>query len=122
MSMQDETPTGSAAPVESAGGPAGWRQLPVVEQAERWEQIIPGSAERMLAQVEREFDHRRRVEVLSLVFYAVSVTVGAFIGVGCLWLAKYFLDHGQAAAGAGLLGSGSVVATGLAVVRRSAGR
>lgn len=94
----------------------------MVEQAERWEQIIPGSAARMLAQVEREFDHRRRLDLLHLIFHGLSVTFGALIGVACLWLAKYFLDHGQAAAGAGLLGSGSVAAAGLAISRWNTSR
>lgn len=95
-----------------------WARLPLVEQAEKWNEIVPGSAERMVRQLETELAHRRRLDWIQVCFQGVGALLGAGATVGYLWLAKYYLDHGQGTAGAGILGSGAVAAAGLFVGRR----
>ncbi|GAA1234211.1 hypothetical protein GCM10009665_25590 [Kitasatospora nipponensis] len=95
-----------------------WDRLPAVEQAERWEQVVPGSAARMVRQIEADLAHQRRLATLQMVLQAIGSLIGAGAVVAYVWIAKSYLDHGEATAGAGILGSGAVGVAGIFVGRK----
>lgn len=55
--MSDQAPQ----PESEVSGDArsSWHDLPVEQQIASWEAAVPGSAERMLRQVEADYEHRR---------------------------------------------------------------
>ncbi|MFF4506904.1 DUF2335 domain-containing protein [Streptomyces sp. NPDC001401] len=87
-----------------------WGDLPPAEQGAIWNETVPGSAERMIRQIEAEYEHRRRMDRIDVWFRAAGVATAAAGIAGFMWIAKYFVDHGAAAAAAGLLGSGVIAA------------
>jgi hypothetical protein len=90
----------------------GWAELPSAEQSDAWERTVPGSAERMVRQVEADYEHRRRMDRIDVWFRAAGTATAAGGIAGFVWLAKYIVDHGAPTAGAGLLGSGVIAACG----------
>jgi hypothetical protein len=105
----------AAAEVAAGSGDNSWAKLPVVEQAERWEQLVPGTAERMIREVELGFAHERKMAWTQMVLQTLGAVLGSGTVLGYIWLAKYYLDHGEATAGAGILGTGAVAAAGVFV-------
>ena len=101
----------------TSGEVKGWRDLPLAEQIASWERVVPGSAERMLRQVEADYEHRRWLDRVEIRFRVAGAVLAAFGVTGLLWTAKYLVDHGEPAAGAGLLGSGVVALCGLVMAR-----
>ncbi|MDO0934277.1 hypothetical protein QQY66_22255 [Streptomyces sp. DG2A-72] len=103
-------------------GPAGesrssWQDLPLDQQAASWEAAVPGSAERMLRQIEADYEHRRwmdRVEVRFRIFGAVLAGTGI---TGVFWLTKYLVDHDAPGFAAGVFGASIAAFAGL-VLRR----
>ncbi|RKN43804.1 DUF2335 domain-containing protein [Streptomyces hoynatensis] len=102
---------------EPPAQPGGWQDLPVAEQIASWERAVPGSAERMLRQIEAEYEHRRWLDRVEIRFRIAGAVLAAFGVTGLLWTAKYLVDQGEPVAGAGLLGSGVVALSGLVMAR-----
>jgi len=113
--MSDPTP----APEPEASGEARstWRDLPLDAHVASWEERLPGSGERMLRQIEADYEHRRwldRVEVRFRIFGAVVAGTGI---TGVFWLTKYLVDHNDPAVAAGVFGASIAAFVGL-VFRR----
>jgi hypothetical protein len=88
------------------------------QQVAAWEKAVPGSAERMLRQVEADYEHRRRMDVIEVRFRVLGVLFAASGITGVFWLAKYLIDHGAAEFGAGVFGASIATFAGLALRRR----
>lgn len=105
---------------EAAESRSSWQDLPVEQQVAAWETAVQGSAERMLRQVEADYEHRRwmdRVEVRFRIFGAVLGSTGI---TGVFWLTKYLVDSDAPAYAAGVFGASIAAFVGL--VFRSAHR
>lgn len=114
--MSDSEPP---APARTGAAPAqGWQEMPLPDQVAEWERLLPGSAERILQQVERNYEHERAMDRIDVRFRVAGMSVAGAGLAGILWVAKYVVDHGQALAGASLLGSGIVALTGVLIAKR----
>jgi uncharacterized membrane protein len=83
-------------------------RLPTPVQAKQWEEIAPGTFARLMAEVEREENHRRRMERAEL-RSRVLAQVCAFGTVMVLaLLARYFVDHDAPTQGAAIIVTGAV--------------
>lgn len=86
--------------------------LPHPSILEQYEQVLPGSAERLLRMVEQEADHRRALEKRQLTSQIVETHIGqvlAFlIGVFAIAAGSYTALQGAELSGA-FIGSGGVI-------------
>lgn len=98
-----------------------WRDLPVKEQIAAWERAVPGSAERILRQVEADYEHRREMDRIEVRFRVFGAVLASTCCIGILWAMKYLVDHHAAVAGAGLLGTGIAGLVGM-IMRRDRGQ
>jgi uncharacterized membrane protein len=87
------------------------------EQIRVWDQVVPGSAERMLNQVEKDYEHRRHMDRIEVGFRVAGAVIATFGITAVVWTAKYLVDHDAAIAGASLIGSSIVALAGLVVAR-----
>ncbi|MET7478560.1 hypothetical protein ABZT17_29930 [Streptomyces sp. NPDC005648] len=108
---------------EASGGPrSSWQDLPLDAQIAAWETRLPGSAERMLRQIEADYEHRRwldKVEIRFRIFGAVVAGTGI---TGLFWLAKYLVDHHAPGVAAGIFGAGIAAFAGLVFRRDRQGK
>jgi uncharacterized membrane protein len=83
-------------------------KLPTPTQAKQWEELLPGTFARLMAEIEREEKHRRRVESAELCsrIFGQVCAFGALIVL--VFLAGYFVDHGAATQGAAIIVTGAV--------------
>jgi len=99
--------------------------LPTPEQAKLWEEVAPGTFERMMTEVEREEKHRRdldlrehRLKIGEFWLRIFGHVCGlATVGIFAL-LAKYFVDHDAATQGAWIMGTGAVSIVGVFITGR----
>ncbi len=81
------------------------------------EEILPGSAERIFSQFEKQAEHRRHGEIIVISSNAFSQRLGAvsaaIIGIGGMGGAIWLLAHGQSVTGFGtlLVALGGIVGT-----------
>ncbi|MCW2904532.1 MAG: hypothetical protein JWO67_6797 [Streptosporangiaceae bacterium] len=66
----------------------------------------------MVRQVEADYEHQRRMDRIDIWFRVAGTATAAGGIAGFVWIAKYIVDHGAPAAGAGLLGGGVIAAFG----------
>jgi uncharacterized membrane protein len=104
-------------PPESAEPTSSWRDLPVKEQVAAWKRVVPDSPERILRQVEADYEHRRNMDRIDVRFRIFGACLASTCCIGLLWMTKYLVDHHAAVAGAGLLGTGIAGIVGI-VMRR----
>ncbi|WP_405406804.1 DUF2335 domain-containing protein [Streptomyces sp. NBC_01104] len=116
--MTAPAPASALDPGEVNEAGHGWQDLPLAEQIAQWERVVPGSAERMLRQVEADYEHRRWRERTELRCRVAGMVLGAGAVTGVLWVAKHLIDAGAATAGAGLLGSSVAALVGLVLTRQ----
>lgn len=78
--------------------------LPLPNHFREYEEILEGSAERLLAMVERQSAHRQLIEKVTIRGDSarawVGVFVGGFLALCCVVGGIALVFHGQAAAGA----------------------
>ena len=98
-----------------------WHDLPVNEQVASWERAVPGSAERMLRQIEADYEHRRWLDRVEVRFRIVGAVVAATGIVGVFWLTKYLVDHHAQAYAAGVFGASIAAFAGLILRRERRG-
>jgi uncharacterized membrane protein len=75
--------------------------LPPIDEAERWEQLRPGTLNRLLDEIEREENHRRSIERTGQRYAMGTVVLLAF-------LAGFFVFCGAATQGAAIIVVGAV--------------
>jgi uncharacterized membrane protein len=85
-----------------------WADLPTAQQAQEWEQVSPGTFDRIMAGVERAEQHDRRLDWAEMGLRAFGILSGsgtiAILGL----VARHMADHGAAIPGAGIFGAGIV--------------
>jgi uncharacterized membrane protein len=92
--------------------------LPTPAQAKQWEEVRPGTFDRLMAEIEREEKNRRRLawaELASRVFGQICAL--ATVGILAL-LAWHYVDQGAATQGASIIVSGAVFIVGVFVTGR----
>lgn len=100
-----------------------WADLPAADQARKWEQVNPGTFERIMAGVERAERHDRRMDWadVGLRFLGLLTGFGAVTVMG--WTAMHFADQGAPTQGAGIFGLGAASLIGaFLTVKRSRNR
>lgn len=110
-----------AAKSDAANGPTSrWTDLPAADQARTWEQVSPGTFERIMAGVERAERHDRLMDWADLVLRLLGLASG-FGAVAILgWTAMHFADQGAPTQGATIVGAGAASIIGaFLTVRRS---
>ncbi|MEU9662899.1 DUF2335 domain-containing protein [Streptomyces chartreusis] len=106
-------PTPLPEPATGAEPASSWRDLPLEQQVAAWEQTVPGSAERILRQVEADYEHRRRMDLVEVRFRIFGVGIASAGLTGIFWLAKYLIDHDAAGFGVGVFGASIAAFVGL---------
>jgi uncharacterized membrane protein len=97
-----------------------WVELPTADQARKWEQVSPGTFDRIMAGVERAERHDRRMDWAEFGLRGLGLLTGLG-AVGIMGLtAMHFADHGAATQGIGIFGAGaaSIIGAFLTVRRR----
>ncbi|GDY50528.1 hypothetical protein SVIO_011510 [Streptomyces violaceusniger] len=89
-----------------------WGDRLPVEQAREWEAVRPGTVEWMLTELQREREHRRRMDWVHTGLQAFGSLLGAGTVVAYIWVATYFLAHHAATQGAAILGGGTAALVG----------
>ncbi|EXU61758.1 MULTISPECIES: hypothetical protein [Streptomyces] len=89
-----------------------WGDRLPVEQAKEWEAVRPGTVEWMLTELQREREHRRRMDWVHTGLQAFGSLLGAGTVVAYIWVATYFLAHDAATQGAAILGGGTAALVG----------
>ncbi len=101
------TVSASVQQLEISQGP-----LPHPEVFGQYDQILPGSAERLLRLVEQEAEHRRAMETQQLRSEIIETRIGQFmaflIGIFTIVAGSYTALHGAQVPGA-FIGSGGVI-------------
>jgi uncharacterized membrane protein len=84
------------------------RSLPTPTKAKQWEEVRPGTFDRIMSSVERDERHLRRMELLEL----GSRVLGQICGIGTVavlgLLSKYFVDQNAPTQGAAIIVTGTV--------------
>ncbi|HEX5403756.1 MAG TPA: hypothetical protein VFX16_15810 [Pseudonocardiaceae bacterium] len=98
-----------------------WADLPAADQAKKWEQVSPGTFDRVMAGVERAERHDRRMDWADLALR----TLGLFSGLGAVvvlgWTAMHFASSGAPTQGLGVFGAGSASIVGAFLTVRRGG-
>ncbi|MGW9612630.1 DUF2335 domain-containing protein [Streptomyces diastaticus] len=94
-----------------------WQDLPLQEQIEAWNAVVPNSAERMFRQVEADYEHRRHMDRVDVRFRVFGAAFTSTCAVAIVGTAYYVIAQGAAAAGAGLLGTGIAGVVGVVLQR-----
>ncbi|MCF3960093.1 hypothetical protein [Streptomyces fuscigenes] len=113
--MSDATPVPE--PEAPGRSRSSWHDLPIEEQIASWEAAVPGSAERMLRQIEADYEHRRWLDRVEIRFRVFGATLAGTGITGVFWLTKYLIDQGDPAYAAGVFGASVAAFAGL-VIRR----
>jgi uncharacterized membrane protein len=89
-----------------------WAALPTTTQARQWEEVAPGAFNRIMMEIERGQRHKRYLEWAEFASRVFGQLCGLVTVVVLAVLAKYFVDHDAATAGAGIVTAGvaSIVA------------
>ena len=100
-----------------------WESLGPVDQARDWETFRPGTFEQVFTLAredavyrrnlaEQAARHERRLDYIAIVIQFVALTFALVALAILVWIAKYYIDHHAAEAGASILsiGAGSIVA------------
>jgi len=82
--------------------------LPPPEMLRAYDEIVPGAAERILTQFERQSEHRREIE-RKIVSNIARRDMGSMVLAGLLVVAVSFLGHHMVSQGQSLLALGTVV-------------
>ncbi|SFP18841.1 hypothetical protein [Amycolatopsis rubida] len=95
-----------------------WADLPAATQAQKWENISPGTFERILIGVERAERHDRRMDWadVGLRLLGMATGLGAVVILGVT--ALHFASHGAPTQGLGVFGTGSASIIGAFVTTR----
>jgi uncharacterized membrane protein len=96
-------------------GPSGMKnksapgvRLPTPAGAKQWEELEPGTFDRLMTEIEREEKHRRRMEWADLCQRIFGQVCALGTVVTLAFLARYFVDHGAATQGAAIIVTGAV--------------
>jgi len=108
--------------LSAARGDAHWAALPTATQAKQWEQVAPGTFTRIMTEVERAERHQRHLEWAELASRFFGQVCGLITVIVLAVLARYFVDHGAATAGAGIVTAGAVSIVAVFVTGRLAQR
>jgi uncharacterized membrane protein len=92
--------------------PSSGVKLPTPTQAKQWEEVGPGTFDRIMTEIEHEEKHRRRMESAELCSRIFGQICAFGTVVVLALLARYFVDHGAATQGASIIvtGAASIVA------------
>jgi hypothetical protein len=71
-----------------------------VQEAKDWEQVVPGSAEKLMEQYFVQLKHRRRVETARVVLDAFGPVLGFLVVLVSLFIGVWLIDRGHSLAGA----------------------
>lgn len=86
--------------------------LPMASEIKGYEEILPGSADRILTMVEKESEHRRELEKRALELEGrdtlISIGVSFFTVISVVGCIVWLIVNGYTE-GAGILASGSVI-------------
>ena len=97
-----------------------WADLPAADQARKWEQVSPGTFDRVMAGVERAERHDRRMDWAEVVLRALGLLAGVGSVVVMGVTAMHFADQGAATQGAGIFGAGAASVIGAFLTIRRA--
>jgi uncharacterized membrane protein len=88
--------------------PAPGVKLPTPTAAKQWEELGPGTFNRIMTEIEQEEKHRRRMEWADLCqrIFGQVCALGTVIILA--FLARYFVDRGAATQGASIIITGAV--------------
>lgn len=100
-----------------------WADLPAADQAKKWEQVSPGTFDRVMAGVERAERHDRRMDWADVCLRVLGMLTGLAAVAILGWTAMHFASQGAPTQGLGVFGAGSASIIGaFLTVRRSRGR
>lgn len=88
--------------------PAPGVKLPTPAAARQWEELGPGTFDRIMTEIEQEENHRRRMEWAELGQRIFGQVCAFGTVVALAFLARYFVDHGAATQGAAIIVTGAV--------------
>jgi hypothetical protein len=71
-----------------------------VREARDWEQVVPGSAAKLMEQYFVQLKHRRRVETARVALDAFGPVLGFLVVVVSLFVGVWLIDRGHSLAGA----------------------
>ena len=84
--------------------------LPPPEVLQRYNETLPGSAERILSMAEQQATHRRKLEAMAIRTEARNSTLGVIfallIGLASMAVAAYTISQGKEISGTVLAGTG----------------
>ncbi len=93
VKRQHQTPPAALVQVASFSGP-----IPPPDVLKRYEEVLPGAAERILKMAEEQSAHRRKLEttaINSMDFNSkLGIAAGLFIILACIALAAYCVHRG----------------------------
>lgn len=103
-----------------ARGHAAWADLPTPEQAKKWEEVAPGTFNRIMTEIERRQRHLRRMDMADFVVWIFARLCGLTGVIVLAILAKYFVDKGAPTQGATIVTAGAVSIAAIFVTGRLA--
>jgi uncharacterized membrane protein len=87
--------------------PSSGVKLPTPAQAKQWEELGPGTFNRIMTEIEHEEKHRRRMDSAELCSRIFGQICAFGTVVVLTFLAGYYVDHGAATQGASIIGTGA---------------
>lgn len=90
-----------------------WTGGPHAQEFEKLDRVPPEARAWLLAQMEKEWAHRRRLRWADRVLYALGALLGGGSAAAYVWVAVYFVNHHAPTQGAAILGGGAASMAGL---------
>lgn len=99
--------------------------MPTARQAKMWEEVLPGTFDRLMSEVEREEQHRRDQDIRAHQRQTSEIRL-RYLGNGCgiltviifALLVKHFVDKGAPTQGAWIMGTAAVSIVGVFITGR----
>lgn len=107
---------------QTASPSSRWADLPTAAQAKKWEEVSPGTFERIMKAVELAERHDRLMDWADLSVRILGLLCGLSSVVILALLAKYFSDHGATATALTLFGVSTASMVSVFVTNRSKNR
>lgn len=82
--------------------------MPTPAQAKQWEEVQPGTFDRIMSQIDKDEGHRRRLDLLEFGSKVFGQVCGLCTVAILALLAKYFVDQGAPTQGASIIITGAV--------------
>jgi uncharacterized membrane protein len=101
--------SGDSVPIPETTTPfrSHWQSLPAAEQARKWEQVRPGTFDRIMDGVERAERHQNRLDWAEMALRFLGLLSGLSVVIVLALIAKHFVDKGAPTQAVGIFGAGA---------------